>query len=254
MNFKGFYRSHNYKFLLQRWRSVCRTSGLRISKVAEIDGFPCYEIYSPALHSQNTIYLSAGIHGDETGSTEGLLAWAESNLSTLRSLPLLIYPCLNPWGLENNSRFDAIGVDLNRSWKCPDNHLIQYIIKRSKEFNFKLVLNLHEDFDGIGVYLYEPSSGGRPTGYAEEILEAASPWINRDTRRMIDGRRARNGIIRPRPTNPPVDGIPEALYFYLNNKSPVFTFETPSEYDLHLRLRAQSSMIVAAIAQTLNTI
>ena len=115
MNYKGLYRSHNYKFLIQRWRSVCRTSGLRISKVAEIDGFPCYEIYSPVLHSQNTIYLSAGIHGDETGSTEGLLAWAESNLSTLRSLPLLIYPCLNPWGLENNSRFDAIGVDLNRS-------------------------------------------------------------------------------------------------------------------------------------------
>ncbi|MBT5914846.1 MAG: DUF2817 domain-containing protein, partial [Opitutae bacterium] len=64
-----------------------------------------------------------------------------------------------------------------------------------------------------------------------------------DPRRKIDGRKAKNGIIRPRPTNPPKDGIPEALYFYLTHKCRTFTFETPSELDLSLRVQAQSAMI-----------
>ncbi|MEJ6523741.1 MAG: M14 family metallocarboxypeptidase [Opitutales bacterium] len=242
------YRSHDYKFLLQRWRSVCRTSGLRMSRVSEIDGFPCYEILSPSLKYQQAIYLSAGIHGDETGSTEGLLAWAETHLDKLHSLPLLIYPCMNPWGLVNNSRVDAQGVDLNRIWDSPKNLFIQHITERCKELDFKLVLNLHEDFDGQGVYLYEPNRGGCPTKHAEQILKTVSPWITRDPRRKIDGRTAKNGIIRPRPSNPPEDGIPEALYFYLKYKCPTFTFETPSEFDLNLRINAQASMVQKAIS------
>ena len=242
------YRSHDYKFLLQRWRSVCRTSGLRMTQVSKLDGFPCYEIVSPSLKYQQAIYLSAGIHGDESGSTEGMLAWAEAHVDRLHSIPLLIYPCMNPWGLVNNSRFDAQGVDLNRVWDLHQNPLIQYITERCKELDFKLVLNLHEDFDGLGVYLYEPIRGGRPTEHAEQILKTVSPWITRDPRRKIDGRSAKNGIIRPRPTNPPEDGIPEALYFYLRYKCPTFIFETPSEFDLNLRIKAQASMIKKAIS------
>ena len=237
------YRSHDYKFLVRRWRTVCRIAGLRIKKVAETDGFPCFEITSRVTKEQSTLYLSAGIHGDESGSTEGLLAWAESNLDRLSSLPLLIYPCLNPWGLINNSRWDARGTDLNRIWENPRNSFIEYIISRTKKINLQLVITLHEDFDGQGVYLYEPSRNGISDGKAYEIINAATPFIVSDPRRKIDGRKAKNGIIRPRPTNPPKDGIPEALYFYLTHKCRTFTFETPSELDLSLRVQAQSAMI-----------
>jgi hypothetical protein len=60
---------------------------------------------------------------------------------------------------------------------------------------------------------------------------------------MIDGRKATNGIIRPRPSNPPKEGIPEALYFYLKHKCPTFTLETPSEFDLELRIQAHVAMV-----------
>ncbi len=242
------YQSHNYKFLLHRWRKICRKSGLRVQKIGKVDDHACYEIYSPALHNRDIIYISAGIHGDESGSTEGLLLWAESNIDQLSSFPLLIYPCLNPWGLINNSRCDASGVDLNRIWESPDNLLIRHILNRTKRLKFKLVLNLHEDFDGRGIYLYEPSSGGRPSKNAEKIIEAGSFLIPPDSRRMIEGRKAKNGIIRPRPTNPPKDGVPEALYFYLEHKCLTYTFETPSEYDLEFRALAQSTMIQRAIS------
>ena len=247
MAYKGPQRSHNYKFLLQRWRSLCRASGMRMQKVAELDGFPCYEVVSSAISTQPTIYLSAGIHGDEVGSTEGLLRWAESRQNQLSSLPMLIYPCLNPWGLENNSRLDAHGIDLNRVWHHAQNPLVYMIKEKTDKIHLSLVLTLHEDFDGQGVYLYEPSGNGRSNGRAEGIIQSSQPWIQPDPRRMIDGRRARKGIIRPRPNNPPEDGIPEALYFYRRHKCPTFTFETPSEFDLNLRIKAQSAMIQRAV-------
>ena len=248
MSYKGLHRSHDYKFLLQRWRALCRDSGMQMKVLAELDGFPCFEVISPTISLQPTIYISAGIHGDEAGSTEGLLAWAESRQNQLSTLPLLIYPCLNPWGLEHNSRIDATGIDLNRIWDCAQNPLVHKIKEKTAKINFSLILNLHEDFDGLGVYLYEPSGNGRSNGRAEEIIRSAQKWIQPDPRRMIDGRRARNGIIRPRPKNPPEDGMPEALYFYLRHKCPTFTFETPSELDLHLRIECQSAMIERAVA------
>lgn len=247
MSYKGSHRSHDYKFLLQRWRALCRESGMKMHMVAELDGFPCFEVISPTISLQPTIYISAGIHGDEAGSTEGLLAWAESRQEQLSSLSLLIYPCLNPWGLENNSRFDACGNDLNRAWGKPENPLLRHVINRTNDLKLQLVITLHEDFDGQGLYLYEPSVGGRPNGKAEEIINAAKPFIAPDPRGMIDGRKARHGIIRPRPTNPPDDGIPEALYFYLKHKCTTFTFETPSEFALGQRIGAQVAMIGKAI-------
>ncbi len=63
-----------------------------------------------------SIYISAGIHGDESAATEGLLAWAERNPELLEKLNFLLFPCLNPWGLISNSRYDSEGRDLNRSY------------------------------------------------------------------------------------------------------------------------------------------
>ena len=237
------YRSHDYKFLVQRWKKICQKSGLKMREILVLDNFPCFEVCSPKLAKKDIIYFSAGIHGDESGSTEGLLAWAQSNLGKLQSLPLLIYPCLNPWGLVNNSRFDANGIDMNRIWANSKNILIQHILNRTKDLHFETVINLHEDFDGQGVYLYEPSRGGRPSKKAESIMNAASAFIHVDPRRTIDGRKATNGIIRPRPSNPPKEGIPEALHFYLKHQCLTFTFETPSEFDLELRVQAHVAMI-----------
>jgi hypothetical protein len=241
------YGSHDYKFLLQRWRKLCKEAGLNMRQIAQINGYSNYEVVSPLTGHCPTFYLSAGIHGDETGATEGLLKWAKLNAHWLHKAPLLIYPCLNPWGLERNSRLDACGNDLNRAWEKPENPLIRHVIKRTNDLKLQFVITLHEDFDGQGVYLYEPSVGGRRNGKAEEIVNAARPFISPDPRGMIDGRKARHGIIRPRPTNPPDDGMPEALYFYLKHKCSTFTFETPSEFALGLRIEAQVAMIGEAI-------
>ena len=217
-------------------------------RVSEISDPFVYVVFSPLIESDvKMIYLSAGVHGDESGATEGLLRWAESSQLQLNSLPLLIFPCLNPWGLKNNSRFDSQGIDLNRVWDQSNHPLIGPIIDQTNKLSLKLVLNLHEDYDGQGIYLYEPSTGGRPGEWAERILLSAELLLPRDQRKSIEGRKCRNGIIRPRPHKPPADGMPEALHLYLTHQCPTFTIETPSEMDLDIRAQAHEKMISEAI-------
>lgn len=244
----SLYNGHDYRVLIRRWKALVASSDLCMKKFALYDGFPCYEVSTSKLSKcGQVVYLSAGIHGDEPASCEGLLRWAESSLSMFNKLSLLIYPCLNPWGLKNNSRLDASGIDLNRAWHKSDHELIGPILQKTRDLELDLVVTLHEDYEGQGIYLYEPSKGGRPNGNARRILESASGVIPYDPRKIIDGRKARDGVIRPRRSTVHPEGIPEALHFSRVHGCPSITLETPSEYDFYQRAKAQRLMIQQSI-------
>ena len=104
-------RAHDYKFLMRRWRAVAAVTDLRIKKYSEAGGCNLYCLASGRKKADApSIYLSAGIHGDEAAATEGLIEWAQANTGILRNLNALVFPCLNPWGLVNNSRRDPEGT------------------------------------------------------------------------------------------------------------------------------------------------
>jgi len=216
--------------------------------VAHLDELAVLEVTSPALQNKTGIYISAGIHGDEAAGVAGLLDWAMSK--NLASIPLVLYPCLNPWGLINNSRFDSKGNDLNRIWDNQDHPLVQTVSKKLQSIELCLSLNLHEDYDGQGIYLYEPGRGGRPDPLAEKILSSAESIIRRDCRKTIEGRKVRDGMIRPRVHNLPKEGKPEAVYLYENKGGRNFTLETPSEFAFHDRRTAHKLMIECAINES----
>ena len=65
-----------------------------------------------------SLYLCAGVHGDEPAGVVGLLDWAQANTNILAKRNVVIFPCFNPWGLENNMRYDADGADLNRLFQA----------------------------------------------------------------------------------------------------------------------------------------
>ncbi len=248
MNQPSSYDCHDYRRLIRRWRSLVASTELCMKKFTIFDGFPCYEVSTSGLSkSRQVVYLSAGIHGDEPASCEGLLRWAEGSLSILNKLSFIIYPCLNPWGLKNNSRLDASGIDLNRAWQKSDHELIGPILQKTRNLKMDLVVTLHEDYEGQGIYLYEPSKGGRPNGNAHRILNSASKVIPKDLRKMIDGRKARDGVIRPRPSSMPSDGTPEALHFFSSHECPALTLESPSEFDFHRRTKAHRLMLEECI-------
>ena len=233
---------HDYKYLVARWRLVARVAGLRLRKIGEADGFPLFAMGSPAEAVSGGIYLSAGIHGDEPAATEGLLKWAECNAGRLRQIPVMIFPCLNPWGLTQNRRTNAAGVDVNRVFHDRENCTVAAVRAAVGERKFCGALMLHEDFDAEGVYLYELKNR-EPWG--ERVIRAAERFIPRDGRARIEKRRARGGIISPRFQARIFEkmGIPEAIWHYLRGCRRSMTFETPSELALEHRVAAQVAAV-----------
>ena len=247
------HRAHDYRHLIARWRRVAREAGVRLRPLAKDDGFDLFHLETPRLAETPGLYLSAGIHGDEPAAPEALLRWAERNAARLARLPLLIFPCLNPWGLRNNVRTDSQGRDLNRMFHLDTHPVVAAVRKITRPHRFKIALAMHEDYDGQGMYLYEVQRGRN--GFGGELLRIAEKILPRDPRRTIDVSIARQGLIRRRisPAKFAKMGYPEAIWLHLFQSEHTFTFETPSEAALELRVRAHMAVLdecVRRIART----
>ena len=238
-------RVHDYQFLIKRWKSLARKSGVKGQVFATGDDFDLMCFRSPALKNSGGIYLSAGIHGDEPAATEGLYQWAELHGPVLRELPVIIFPCLNPWGLVHNRRTDSQNCDLNRCYHLNDIPRIQAQKELLRGHTFRLAMCLHEDYDAQGVYLYEIRK--KLTTFGKELLSAAGYYIPIDMRRVIEGRRAEQGWIARRLNPKKLPFLAEAVYVSFNHSERTITPETPSEYDLSKRIEAQIAMIQRAI-------
>ena len=251
---KNYAFCHDYSNLIEIWHSLSSANHLRIKKFAESDGHPLFEISSLANGPEKLIYLSAGIHGDEPAGVWGLLYWLLNHIKVLHEINLLIYPCLNPWGFINNSRLDSDGRDLNRYWHSKKKSAISSIKERINGLDSCLAINLHEDFDADGIYLYESTVRKKHDDLAHEILSSGSKHIPIDSRKKIEGRWSKNGIIRPTKDSLPKEGLPEAAFLQENFSGRTFVFETPSEYDLGIRVKAHIAMLERTMKEFLTKV
>lgn len=239
-------RCHDFRRLAGRWRAVAREAGLAIEAFAEAEGFPLLHVFTKKpLECRPWIYFSAGIHGDEPASTEGLLEWVVRNAARARKMNLRIFPCLNPWGLVNNSRADAQGRDLNRCYRDMASTPIAEHARLAKANRYEVAVVLHEDFDARGVYVYE-TSPVRPY-LGEAIVAAMARHIAPDPRRRIDTSRAKGGLIRRRVGPETLPDWPEAFLLHFHCARRVFTVETPSEFHIDARVEAHVAAIDAAL-------
>ena len=245
------HRSHDYRHLVARWRAVALKAGLKLRPLAQDDGFDLFYVETPPLAGNAGLYLSAGIHGDEPAAPEALLRWAEKNVARLAKMPLLIFPCLNPWGLRNNVRTDSRGCDLNRMFHLDTHPVVKAVRKITRPHRFKIALAMHEDYDAQGIYLYEVARGR--LGFGDALLLSAERILPRDPRRAIDTSIAKNGLIRRRilPAKFAEMGYPEAIWLHLFHSENTFTVETPSEAALELRVRAHMAVIGECVKRIL---
>jgi hypothetical protein len=241
------HRAHDYRHLIARWRAVARQAGLKLRPLIRAGEYPLYFLQNPTLGAAGGIYLSAGIHGDEPGGTEALIAWAEKHGGQLAGKPLLIFPCLNPWGLINNQRRDEAGLDLNRIFHLDDHPLVRAMKQLVQPHRFELALMLHEDFDGQGLYLYEVPRDLPHWG--EDLLAVAKRHIAIDPRHRIDRRKATAGLIRRRFSRRVFEeiGYPEAIWLHQAHARRALTIETPSEFALEQRIRAHLAVLEACL-------
>lgn len=240
------HRAHDYRHLIARWKAVCRAAGVRLRRFAEAGKYGVYYVETRAPGP--AVYLSAGIHGDEPAGPEALVSWAEEDPGRLRRHALLIFPCLNPWGIVNNIRLDAEGHDLNRSFHVHELPVIAGWHTVLKGRAFEAAVMLHEDFDGEGFYLYEIQR--RQPSWGTALLHAAGSVIPIEPRARVDRYTARAGIIRRRLGS--IDfasfGYPEAIWLHLHHAERTFTVESPSEFALAQRVAAHRAVIEATLA------
>jgi hypothetical protein len=245
--------AHDYGHLLRRWRSVARQRGLRLVPYTSASGYELFYAEPRKPHpGRPWIYLSAGIHGDEPASTEACLQWVASS-PLVENWNVLAFPCLNPWGLVHNSRLDESGRDLNRTYhddSVPQTAAHKAVLagRHTSDFRgrrpFDLALALHEDYDANGAYIYELRDT-RPY-WAPTMLAAASRHVPVDTRRTIEGRSSRAGILRRSIDAAEMPLHPEAFTLYFHHARRLYTIETPSEVHLHDRVAAHVAMVDCA--------
>jgi len=242
--------SHDYALLIRRWKKAAGAAGLKMGTFSESGGYPIHWLASaPPPKPMPSVYLSAGIHGDEPAATEGLLDWVEKNPRVLRKFRALIFPCLNPWGLVNNNRLDPRGRDLNRCFNKIRVPQIRAQLKILRGQSFDLALTLHEDYDARGLYIYEVA--GRRPFWAEDLLRAASPQVPPDPRSRIEGRKARAGVVRRRVSPDLMPDWPEAFLLHFAHAARTFTIETPSEFAIDVRVAAHRAVLDRAVKRCL---
>src|SRR4030067_1259021 len=144
-----------------------------------------------------SVYLSAGMHGDEPAGVEALIRFLEGSGDTGEGIKkwydkyqFTIIPCINPTGIEKGIRENIKGIDLNREFggkAVKDTPEEVMIVQRAVEGKrFDLYIDFHEDIEGEGVYLYEVlRKGGRCIG--AEIISDMSTRYTIDLRDRRDG-------------------------------------------------------------------
>jgi murein peptide amidase A len=204
---------------------------------------------SPQTPRSLRIYISTGIHGDEPA---GPLAVRQLLRTTglLAGFDVWVCPCLNPAGFAVNCRENREGLDLNRQYRAPQAvETAAHIAWLARQPGFDLCLCLHEDWEAHGFYVYELNPDHRPS-LAEAMVARVAEVCPIDPSEVIEGRPARNGIIRPGIDPHSRPDWPEAFYLITHKARLSYTLEAPSDFPLDTRVAA----LVAAVAAALETV
>lgn len=245
------YSAHDYQALILRWEKLAKKTGMKRISLCQQGGYETISFQGGDKESSEGLYLSAGVHGDEAAPVWALLEWAEANQTLLKEKVVTLLPCVNPWGFVNNVRTDFRGRDMNRLFQNKTLPFFRAWLKLIRDRRFRLAINLHEDYDAQGIYAYELTPPR--LRIAERVFDQIEKIIPRETRKSIDGLRMRDGIIRRsgdlrEEVEEQLDGgWPEAIYLYAYHACSSLTFETPSEFAFHERVKAQKKFIEKAI-------
>lgn len=245
---------------------------LKVDRVGDISRDDMvYPIYCVRASAQNpdagTVFLSAGIHGHEPAGVYALLEFLEKDIHPyLADFNFIAFPCLNPYGFENNLREDIDGINLNRNFMEEEPaqavHILKQFLAQGPE-QYLFAWDMHEDntdrivdvVDGFSLsdnpktfYLYEISRD-RESSIGHKILEILeSTGITICKRPKIYYEHNDNGLIWSRGMSDPnyVDG--DTLEGYIENyTNHVFNPETPTCWPLETRVAAQIQALSAAL-------
>jgi murein peptide amidase A len=192
------------------------------------------------------IGIFAGIHGDEPAGAYAavkLLQVLEQNPHLAQGYCLMVYPVCNPHGFEQEVRESRHGKDLNREfWQGSAEPEVQWLEKELRTRNFHGLISLHSDDTSHGLYGF--AGGAMLTKHLlEPALRAAEDYLPRNHDGIIDGFRAKSGIIK--------QGYPGILSAPASQKPKPFEviLETPQNTPQYLQENAHLAAMLSVLAE-----
>lgn len=248
-------RVRDYGEIVERLRALPRDEW-RVERVGEVWNYPFFRVRLHISRQAPTIFLTAGIHGEEPGGVEGALRWLEGREWSKWRVNWLVLPCINPYGWERNQRRNAQRRDINRQFRnpdaCPEARLVKELV-RGRRFVFSL--DLHEDVDASGYYLYELRR--EPPFIGERIVVAVGHVIPINRNTVIDGNRATGLALIRREAN--VERLkrrlrwPMAYHVFLHCTDHILGSETPVQFPLEQRAQAHCAAVRTALQGVVGT-
>lgn len=160
-----------YAELASAWREL-RGRGVRVREIACVGAPRTLLVAELGDAAAPTVSISAGVHGDEPAGPWALLALVRDGLLDSR-FAYRVWPCLNPSGYAAGTRGNTEGNDVNRSFSrggtTPEARAV-FTANRDRRFVF--ALDLHEDFEADGCYVYEPLRPGFAPAFSPALVRA----------------------------------------------------------------------------------
>jgi protein MpaA len=203
---------------------------------------------SPEPSRASRVYISTGIHGDEPAGPVAARQLLQENAWPLQ-LDIWLCPCLNREGFLVNRRENNEGLDLNRQYLQPRAAETRaHVAWLERQPSFDLCFCLHEDWESHGFYVYELNPDNRPS-LAERIVQRVAEVCPIDLSDSIEGRPARQGIIRPSVDPRSRPDWPESFFLLTRKTRLSYTLEAPSDFPIAVRVAALVSAVQAGLAK-----
>jgi len=246
----------SFKVILDRLKAFSQAEKIPLVVLGEIiadeETLPILKLeMNPQSTAQKKVLISGGIHGDEPAGVETICEFLEKKFYTsfLKDWSITILPCLNPSGYQRNTRNNYEDKDLNRLFKLTSSCTEVETAQKALEPTFDLTLELHEDCDSDGYYLFqkeilksEPPLGRKVLDAVESIMP-----INRSTE--IEELPAEDGLIIKLKEPDEMPWWPMALYSYHIGCKRSFTLETTPKLPMEVRVKAHLKAIETALNQ-----
>lgn len=195
------------------------------------------------------VLISAGIHGDEPAGVETICAFLEKRLyeNFLNAWEFTLLPCINPSGYEAGTRNNWDDIDLNRQFKEEQTPREVTFVKNLLGKPYHLDLELHEDVDSSGYYLYQKDRSTALSSLGRIILDRVEKIHPLNPAGEIEGTPAERGLLSRLSDPDEMEWWPMALYAYQQGCGHVFTLETSPALPMEQRVKAHLEAIRTAL-------
>ena len=241
---------HSFNSVINRLKNISiYTGSIETIKTYQTSA-GLYPLIKIVLGKGNSLraLISAGIHGDEPGGIESILKFLKNSeyLDYINEWEITLLPCINPYGYEFGTRTNHQGKDLNRLFKLKNPPLEVIFAQSILETDFKLIIDLHEDNESHGYYLYQTGLCNKYEKIGLEILNSLEGIMPINLETEIAGSQAHQGVIGKELEIFSMDWWPMALYGLSKGTQMCLTLETSSLFDMETRVHAHLTAIKTA--------